>query len=90
MPPLAPLVFSCALFTLRSPAPCALLPACAYQIIAHILLFFDIFHSLKKIAKKDKPETASITALPGLSFFFFVFIIFLIFFNFSFPCEKAS
>jgi len=55
----------------------ALLPACAYQIIAHILLFFDIFHSLKKIAKKDKPETASITALPGLSFFFFVFIIFL-------------
>ena len=52
----------------------ALLPACAYQIIAHILLFFDIFHSLKKIAKKDKPETASITALPGLSFFFFVFI----------------
>ena len=34
--------------SLRTTRLRALLPACAYQIIAHILLFFDIFHREKR------------------------------------------
>ena len=51
---------------------------CAHHIITYLHLFFDIFHGLKKIAKKDKPDTAITAALPGLSLIFFISLFFLL------------
>ena len=50
----------------------------AHHIITYLHLFFDIFHGLKKIAKKDKPGTAITAALPGLSLIFFISLFFLL------------
>lgn len=38
----------------------------AHHIITYLYPFFDIFHGLKKIAKKDKPGTGLAAALPRL------------------------